>query len=223
MFRTILVEDDIQIHRRIKDLLQRLPNIRLLQGFHTLSDAMMFCKGNKVDLAILDIGLPDGKGTELIHFLNRRQPDSMKLMLTIYDDYNTFMNTMEMGIDGYIVKTASNEEIRQGIEYITNGHAYISPEVARYVLKKHRKTSDNQHDLVWLSELSQREVEVLKLLSVGLSYACIGAKLNIKYNTVCSHIKNIYYKLDVSSKNEAIYVGIRSGLVSIEDSIASAS
>ena len=214
MIKTIIVEDDINIHKKIKKLVERIPQIDTLKSFLGLSCAIKFCKHHKIDLVILDISLPDGKGTDLIHYLSQHQPDCLISMLTIYDDYPTFTTTLELGIDGYIVKTASEEEITTALSHIIQGNSYLSPEVACYLLKKYKKKASS--NLPWQSNLSNRETEVLRLLSTGLSYSKIAQKLDIKYNTVCSHIKNIYQKLDATSKSEAIYMGIKKGLVSVD-------
>lgn len=215
MFNAILVEDDPHVCQKLKRILEGFPCIRVRNCFYNLASAKAYVKRHRVDLLILDLGLPDGNGLELVQFINKSplNAKALKLLLTIFDDFDTFSTAIEHGINGYVVKTGSDNQIIQSIDSVVNGHAYISPEVASYLLMQYHKKDEIQ----LLSALTVREAEVLKLLALGLSYKCISKKLNVKYSTVCSHIKSIYSKLDVSSKSEAIYKGLKTGLVNINE------
>lgn len=217
MPHAILLEDNKNTHEYLKSILSTIDNLQLVGSFYTLHEARSFCHYNKIDFAIIDIKLLDGSGIELITMLNKQQPECKKLVATIYDDMETFLDSLRHGTNGYLLKNSTENEIRMAIDYTLKGNCFISPQVAGYLLGNFRKSEDKKHKDIIANQLTPREVEVLQLLAIGLSYHEAGQTLGIKYNTISSYIKNIYMKLGVTSKTAAVFSGFKQGLVSLTD------
>jgi len=160
------------------------------------------------DLLLMDLGLPGMGGVEGIQKLALLAPDITVLVLTVFEDKDKVLQSLDAGAVGYLLKTSMPHEIIQGIKDVFLGGAVLSPSVAKMVLEEmHRPKSSERFDL------SERELEVLASLATGLSSKLIADELEISYNTVCFHLRNIYAKLEVQSKSSAIAKAFRSGLV----------
>jgi len=168
----------------------------------------LFRQGLEVDVALVDLGLPGMPGQELISIAKATWPRVELLVLTGFANDESIYEALRGGATGYLLKDAGPEEIASAIDEVCAGGAPMSPGIARRVLAgfyAHRQGPD--------PDLTQREREVLELLTRGASYPLIGRALGISTNTVQSHIRSIYRKLQVSTKSEATLVAIRRGYV----------
>ena len=168
------------------------------------------------NVAIVDLDLPDGHGEDLItEFVQR--PECTVLVYSQLNDTRRILGALRRGAAGYIYKDDSSFSIQDAIRSITEGHAPMSPQIASSVLAYVKSTlpvpSAEEYSL------SEREMQIIKLISKGYTSAEVAEILNLKYNTVSSYIKKLYRKLDVNSRSEAIYEARLHGLLddSIED------
>ena len=155
------------------------------------------------DLCLVDLGLPDGSGVELTREIKNTYQCKV-LILTVLGDRQSVLMSLEAGADGYLLKDTPPDQILRQIEAVMEGNAPISPQAAAHLLREFtQKIGDAA---TYQGEpLTNREREILNLFERGLSYAESAATLGISQNTVRAHVKSIYAKLDVRSRNEAVY------------------
>ncbi len=171
-------------------------------------------KDHNIDLILMDIKMPEMNGIEATKQVNSRWPQIKVIMCTVFDDDEHIFQAILAGASGYLMKDEQPSALFRGIYECLEGGAPMSPAIARRSLELLRKggpaeKSEDQTDY----NLSKREVEILEQLSKGLTYTIIADNLFISPNTVRKHIENIYKKLQVSNKTEAIKVAGRSGLI----------
>lgn len=160
------------------------------------------------DLALVDLGLPDGNGAELIAELNYRAPACICVVASIYDDDQHIFPALRAGAQGYLLKDQGQEAIAELLQGIIAGRPPLSPAVARKMLTHFRVVPELSAPL-----LTERETEVLRLIAKGLTTAEVARLLGISANTVPSYVKEIYRKLNVSSRAEAALTARNMGLV----------
>ena len=162
-------------------------------------------ENHNVDLILMDIEMPVLNGIETTQIVKQKYPQIKIVMLTTFDNDEHIFNAIKAGADGYLLKEINPEDLHNGIKETLNGGAAMNPSIALKTLKLLRNPIDiqNPRDQEEIS-LSKREVEVLEQLSKGLSYTAIAKNLFLSPSTVRKHIENIYKKLQVHSKIEAV-------------------
>jgi DNA-binding NarL/FixJ family response regulator len=207
--RVLLVEDDARLRSRLAAVLRLRAHIHVVGEAQTAEEALdLFRQGLEVDVALVDLRLPGMSGQELISIAKATWPRVELVVLTGFADDDSIYEALRAGATGYLLKDAGPEEIASAIDEVCDGGAPMSPGIARRVLAgfhAHREGPE--------SDLTPREREVLGLLAHGASYPLIGQGLGISTSTVQTHIRNIYRKLQVSTKSEATLVAIRRGYV----------
>jgi DNA-binding NarL/FixJ family response regulator len=207
--RVLLVEDDARLRSRMAAVLRRRPDLRVVGEVEAAEEALdLLRQGLQVDVALVDLRLPGMSGQELISIAKAAWPRVELVVLTGFADDDSIYDAFRAGATGYLLKDAGPAEIAAAIEEVCNGGAPMSPRIARRVLDgfhAHREGPD--------PDLTHRERQVLDLLTRGASYPLIGRVLGISTNTVQTHIRSIYRKLQVSTKSEATLVAIRRGYV----------
>jgi DNA-binding NarL/FixJ family response regulator len=205
----LLVEDDARFRSRLGAVLRLRPNLRIVGEVAFAETALeLLQQGLEVDVALIDLRLPGMPGKELISIAKATWPRVEFVVLTGFADDDTIYEALRAGATGYLMKDAGPAEVVSAIDQVRNGGAPMSPGIARRVLvgfHAHRESPE--------PDLTHREREVLDLLTRGASYPLIGQGLGISTNTVQSHIRSIYRKLQVSTKSEATLVAIRRGYV----------
>jgi len=158
-----------------------------------------------VDLILMDIEMPGLDGIETTRIVKQKYPHIKIIMLTVFDNDENIFSAIQAGADGYLLKEIDPDELYRGITETMNGGAAMNPSIAQKTLKLLRNPSaiDNPRDKDEIS-LSNREIEVLEQLSTGLSYTAIAKNLFLSPSTIRKHIENIYKKLQVHSKIEAV-------------------
>ena len=160
------------------------------------------------DVVLMDIEMPGVDGIAGVRKIKKEFPSIRIIMQTVFEDEGRIFDSLQAGAEGYILKNNSAEKIIQSIREVHAGGASMTPSVALQVMRYFNQAKSPQD-----YSLTQKEKEVLALLSEGNSYKMVGAKLNITYATVNSHIKNIYEKLHVHSLGEAVSMAIRNKIV----------
>jgi DNA-binding NarL/FixJ family response regulator len=159
------------------------------------------------DLALVDLGLPDGSGIDLIAELNRRSPQTVCVVASIYDDDQHLFPALRAGAQGYLLKDQRWEQIAELLCGIAEGRPPLSPAIARKLLGYFRPEPEAK------VELTQRERQVLSIIAKGMTMADAARMLGISPHTVCGYVKDIYRKLNVSSRAEAALTAQRIGLI----------
>jgi DNA-binding NarL/FixJ family response regulator len=161
------------------------------------------------DVILMDINIPGINGIDAVKEIKTHFPEIQICMQTVFDQDDKVFASLCAGASGYILKNTPPEKILQAIREVAGGGAFFTPSVARKVLNNFQ----HQPEKAEYIQLSEKEKEVLKYLVEGLSYKMIGDRLNVSFHTIHTHIKNIYEKLHVNSKGEAVAKAIKNRLV----------
>ena len=201
MIKVAIVEDNDQFRKALESIIDQEKDTALLGSYTSAEKALSGLEQSPPDIAIVDISLPGMKGTELIVRLRDKLRQTLFMVCTIHDDNDTIFEALRCGAAGYILKDPiTAEEITKAIRDLYNGGSPMSPFIARKVIGNFQKPVINDAN----SLLSQREKEVLALVAQGLLYKEIALRLSISAETVKKHLKNIYQKLHVQNKVEAL-------------------
>lgn len=223
-FSVLVVEDDEETRAFFELSVRASPRLRWLAGLGTVQEALAWLAASTEapDVLLSDLGLPDGRGLDVIRAAVARFPQCEPLVISVFGDEDSVLSSIEAGAVGYLHKDAPPEDIAQTILEMKAGASPISPMIARRVLSKYRSLQSGTNaapvavvpDLAPPSSLlSGREQEVLTLIARGFSYAEIARLKSLSVHTVQTHIKNLYGKLAVHSKNEAVFEATRLGLL----------
>ena len=170
--------------------------------FHNAEDAMYFIPNQDADIVIVDIGLPRASGIDAINYLKMKCPHLLFCMFTVYEDDEKIFRSLQAGAKGYILKGASKDKILNSVRELYEGGSPMTPSIARRIIDMFSDLRQKPEPVAL--PLTNRELELLTLLSKGLLYKEIGEQMNITIGTVKQHIHKIYDKLQVSNKTEAI-------------------
>jgi DNA-binding NarL/FixJ family response regulator len=206
--RVLLVEDDAALRAGLAAALRLRPHLRIVGDAAAAEPALALLRdGLEVDVALVDLRLPGMSGQELISIVKAAWPRIELVVLSGFADDDSVYQALRAGATGYLMKDASPMAIAAAIDEVCNGGVPMSPAIARRLLANFQA----RHEAAPQADLTDRERQVLDLLTRGASYALIGRGLGISTNTVQSHIRAIYRKLEVSTKSEATLVAIRRG------------
>jgi DNA-binding NarL/FixJ family response regulator len=210
LFKVAIIEDLRDVREGLTVLINGSPGFRCSASFRTMEDALRLIEGNLPNVVLTDIGLPGMSGVEGIRILKDRHPELPILALTVYDDDEDVFDALCAGASGYLLKNTPPARLLESLKEVASGGAPMSPEVARRVIKLFREFRPPDRSP---SRLTQQETELLKLIVEGHSYKTAAAKLEISTSTVSFHLQNIYNKLQVHSKSEAVAKALRNKLV----------
>ena len=201
MIRVAIIEDNDQFRKALETIINQVQDT-VLQGSYTSAEkAIIGLQQSPPDIAIVDISLPGMRGTELIVRMKDKIRNTQFMVCTIHDDDETIFDALKSGASGYILKDpVTVEEISRAIHDLYNGGSPMSPFIARKVIGTFQKPAISDPN----SLLSLREKQVLELVAKGLLYKEIAIRLEISAETVKKHLKNIYQKLHVQNKVEAL-------------------
>jgi DNA-binding NarL/FixJ family response regulator len=201
-----IVEDDSRIRESLAILIDGGENIRCISAHATAEEALRQIPLKKPEVVLMDINLPNMSGIECVRKLKAVMPKLLILMLTMYENDEQVFQSLMAGASGYLVKRTSPAEILKAIEEVHSGASPMSGRIARTVVEYFQKLQtvapEQEH-------LSKREQEILDLLVKGYRYKEIADTLSVSFETVRSHLKNIYAKLQVHSRTEAVVKYLR--------------
>ncbi len=210
-YTVTLVEDDADVRQRLSQLIANHESFDLLHSAATMSEGLAALKQHKPDVLLTDIGLPDGSGIEIIKAIAKLHLDCEAMVISGFQDENIVFKALEAGAKSYILKHDKSTKITDAVIAMMKGGAPISPMIARLMLQKFQPAQPQKNVLP--EALTERQIKILKLVSQGFSSKEIAEKLAISYYTVTTHIKNIYNKLQVNSRTEALHEAIKLGLI----------
>lgn len=213
----LIVEDDMAVSQRLENLLLQL-------GYHTdalmiansIAEAQQYLADQMVALALVDLGLPDGSGIDLIRIMHEQNPSVAILVISAWSTQEAIFAALRAGATGYVLKERDDLEVALALRSILRGGAPIDPLLARRIIgefssQNEQNTADEQE--AEAEKLSPREHQILRLVAEGMANRDIAEKLSISRYTVECHIKNIYRKLAVSSRTRAVNTARQRGLL----------
>ena len=212
--RRVLIVDDHDLFRTgLRNLLEEKA-VQVIGEAATGGDAVRIVRELAPDVVVMDLNMPGMGGVEATRHISTAAPLTRVVMLTISDQDSDVIDAILAGACGYLLKDASIEELIAGIEAAARGESLISPTIAAKVLQRVRATSTQpEYENTIRAELSDREIEVLKLIANGKDNAVIAAELHISPKTVKNHISNILMKLQIDNRIQAAVYAVRSGIV----------
>lgn len=208
--RVFILEDHQPTLSSLMKSVSQDPRLEVCGTATTLAQAQDWFSSNPPpDAALVDLGLPDGRGEMLISNISH---SVSVLVMTVFADETAVVSALKAGAIGYLLKERHGTDITDAIIDVINGGSPISPTIARYLLKHFASERD---DLVLDNPLTKRETQVLSLVVKGLSYQEIAQHMSLSIHTIGTHIQNIYRKLSVTSRSEAVYEAVQLGLIDI--------
>lgn len=199
--RVTIVEDDADIRESFEAIINSNPEFECLNSFDNAEEALTGIPLAPPDVVIMDIHLPGMSGTEAVRILKEQMPALQITMCTVYEDDEHIFNALKAGANGYLLKRTSPEKLIEALHDLYQGGSPMNGEIARRVVASFQvKPAPNPE----LAMLTAREKEILDLLAKGYLYKEIAAELFISIETVKRHIHNIYEKLHVQTRTEAL-------------------
>lgn len=207
--RVAIIEDDSAMSGALAALIDSHPGYRCAARYRSVEELLRRPPVRDVDVILLDINLPGIDGSHGVRLLRERFSSTEVIMLTVYADEQRVFESICNGAVGYLLKKTPPAKLLEAIREAASGGAPMSPEIARQVVTLFRTTREQRPESN--DALTPQEVRLLQLLAGGHSYRAAAAELDISVNTVRSHIRNVYEKLHVHSKSEAVTKALRSG------------
>lgn len=198
-----IVEDDGRVRTSLARLIERAPGMRCLSEHGSAEEALEVLPGLRPDVVMMDVKLPGKNGVDCVRQLKPQLPQTQIIMLTVYQDNEVIFDALAAGATGYLLKRTPGEELIAGIREVHGGGSPMSSQIARKVVQSFREAPPTQAADDGDDTLTPREREVLDLLAKGYLYKEIASRLGVGYDTVHSHIRNIYDKLQVHTRTQA--------------------
>ena len=209
MNNALIIDDVMDARFWMEEALKEAFPEVITEHAETLLEARDCINRSCYDLALIDLQLPDGNGVDLIKEIITDQPSTLCIVVTIYDDDQHLFPALQAGASGYLLKDLPHEALKQRLQGIVEGSPPLSPAIARRLLAHFNNPAQTTHNL------TPRECEVLALIAKGITQSAVAEMLSISPHTVGDHIKNIYIKLNITSRAEATLEAARLGLITL--------
>ena len=220
VYSVVLLEDEKPTREHLASLILAHPRLHLLGEADSCASARHLLNDYSPDVLLADIGLPDGSGIDIIREAQQNTPEMEAMVLTVFGDEQSVVAALEAGATGYLLKDQPFDELGDSVVALMRGESMISPKVARFLLKRFVPSAEERvkspDSATSHKNLTDRECQVLSLISKGYSYNEVGESLKLSTNTVRAHIRNIYRKLSVKSRSEAVFEAAQLGLIHID-------
>ncbi|NKB39407.1 MAG: response regulator [Gammaproteobacteria bacterium] len=216
----LVVEDDSSTRERFSRVISGHPQLDLVGDAGDLATGIELLHSLKPDILLMDLDLPDGNGMSLIEEIVSAKLDTEAMVISVFGDERHVIRAIEAGAGGYLLKDGGADQITNAILQLVAGGAPISPSIARHLLKRFRNNEEPEtevSDKQQMEPLTTREQEILNFVSYGYTAQEIAKQNSISIHTVNTHIRNIYGKLAVNSRAEAIMKAVRHGIIKTEN------
>jgi len=220
----IVLADDHQVIRTgLKSFLESQPDFKVVAEASNGREAIERALETRPDIILMDITMPEMDGLEATRQLKKLWPECVILCLTVHEDKFYFMEMLAAGASGYLTKLSASDELVSAIHAVAQGHAYLQPALARWLLEdyqqlasKQEATGNESEAAVKLEVLSERERGVLEMVAQGMTNQQIGEKLELSPKTIARHRERIMSKLNLHTRVELVKFAISSGLVKVK-------
>jgi two-component system response regulator NreC len=219
-----MLADDHQVIRTgLKSFLESQPDFKVVAEASNGREAIERALGTRPDIILMDITMPEMDGLEATRQLKKLWPECVILSLTVHEDKFYFMEMLAAGASGYLTKQVASDELVSAIHAVTQGHVYLQPALARWLLEDYQQLASKQESAgngseaaVKLEVLSERERGVLEMVAQGLTNQRIGEKLELSPKTIARHRERIMSKLNLHTRVDLVKFAISSGLVKVK-------
>ncbi len=217
--KVMLVDDHSLMRDSLKLHLENQPNIKVVAEASDGEEAVKLAAEVIPDIIIMDIAMPKLNGIEATRQIKAKFPKMAIIALTVHTDIEYILTILETGAAGYLTKDIYGDEIAKAIQLVVSGESLLSEDVLKKLVTHALKSPVKPSMPTSVEKLSHREMEVLILAAKGKSNKEIAQELNLNLRTVKGHFENVFSKLNVSSRTEAINIGLKTGLLTFEDII----
>ena len=210
--RVMIADDHSMIREGLKQLLELEKDFRVVEEACDGVECLEKLEKTIPDILLLDINMPNMNGLDVLKKIKEKRMKVKILVLTIHNEVEYLLKAVDIGINGYLLKDAESAELKKAILTVINGENYIQPSLIPLL---NAKMIDRNKDNVKIESLTRREMDVLKLLAVGMYNKEIAEKLNISERTVKNHVSNIFKKIGVTDRTQAAVFAIRNNLITV--------
>lgn len=210
--KIMIADDHSMIREGLKNLLELDGDIEVIAEAVDGRDCLDKLENYKPDVLLLDINMPKMNGLEVLKELKANRMKIKVLVLTVHNETEYLMKAVDIGINGYVLKDSESSELKKAIFSIVAGETYIQPSLIPALNAKRIERNEDEEKI---DELTRRELEVLKLLAVGMYNKEVAEKLEISERTVKNHVSNIFKKLEVTDRTQAAVFAIRNNLIQV--------
>lgn len=214
MIRVMIVDDHRMIREGLTKLIEFDEEIKVVEDVCDGVECVSKVQDIKPDVMLLDINMPNMNGIEILKLLRHRKHRPKVLMLTVHNEIEYLMQAVDLGVDGYILKDSSSRELIRAIRFVYEGERFIQPSLIPLL---NSKLIARDMDREKLASLTNRELEILKLVAFGHFNKDIASILSIKERTVKNHLTNVFQKIDCVDRTQAAIFCIRNGVVSVHE------
>lgn len=215
--RIIIADDHAIVRQGTRSLLEREKDLEVVGEAGDGEEAVNLIERLRPDVAIVDIAMPKLNGVEVTRRAKVCCPATAILILSAYDDDEYVFTLLEAGAAGYLLKDVDGQEVVKAVRAVCSGESVLHPIIARKVISRLKSSTTQAGEKKSAIELSERELQVLKLAAKGMSNSDIANELFISMRTVQGHLSSIFNKLSVGSRTEAVFQAVKKGWLSLEE------
>ncbi len=213
----LLVDDHPLLRQALRAVLEREGDLEVVAEAGDGPQAVALATELKPDVVVMDISLPEMDGVEATKRVKEVSPKTAVLALTVHDDEQTIAEVLSAGASGYLTKSVFDNEVVQAVRTLAAGDMVLSPSVGQVLLRQAARRPSRSLPLNSGERLTVRELEVLRLVARGMSNSDIAATLGLRLRTVKGYVTDIFAKLGVSTRTEAVAVSLQAGIISVDD------
>lgn len=210
--RVMIADDHSMIREGLKQLLELEGDFKVIEEACDGVECLEKLSKITPDILLLDINMPNMNGLEVLQKIKDKHMRVKVLVLTVHNEVEYLLKAVDIGINGYLLKDSESAELKKAILTVVNGEDYIQPSLIPLL---NAKMIDRNKDNVKIESLTRREMDVLKLLAVGMYNKEVAEKLSISERTVKNHVSNIFKKIEVTDRTQAAVFAIRNNLITI--------
>lgn len=210
--RVMIADDHSMIREGLKQLLELEGDFQVIEEACDGVECLEKLSKVTPDILLLDINMPNMNGLEVLQKMKDKRMKVKVLVLTVHNEVEYLLKAVDIGINGYLLKDSESAELKKAILTVVNGDDYIQPSLIPLL---NAKMIDRNKDNVKIESLTRREMDVLKLLAVGMYNKEVAEKLSISERTVKNHVSNIFKKIGVTDRTQAAVFAIRNNLITI--------
>ena len=213
MIRVLIADDHKMVREGLRRILEFDGEIQVIDETDNGEECIKKIRSSKPDIVLLDINMPVMNGIEALQEIRKKKLKTKVIILTVHNEIEYLLRAVDIGIDGYVLKDSDAHELIRAVTSVYEGDKFIQPSLIPLL---NSKLIARNLDAERLEQLSKREIEVLKLVAVGMFNKEIGVELGISERTVKNHLSSIFKKIDSSDRTQAAVFAIRNGLVDIK-------
>lgn len=214
--KVLIADDHTMLRESMRNVIGSQDDMEVVGEACDGEEAVRISSDLKPDIAVMDIVMPKLNGIEASKEIKKTSPGTAILILTAYDDIQYVLGLLEAGAAGYLLKSARGHDVVAAIRAVRAGESVLHPSIITKLLQRETSTSIERDGSRWRENLSEREFEVLRLAAASMSNKEIAQKLSVTVRTVKAHLSNIFAKMNVASRTEAILTAVREGWLELD-------